>query len=161
MTSSHVVLALGSNLGDRRLNLRRAVDALTRVVRVTRISPLFDTDPLDSPAGSPPFLNIVVAGICALSAEDLLGSIHEIEAELGRRRSIPNAPRTIDIDLILYGTMIRRSAALTVPHPRFDAREFVLAPLRELGLGWVDPPTGRAIERLRGSGEVRRAGSLY
>lgn len=156
-----VVLGLGSNLGDRRRNLRRAVGELGAIVRVVRISSLYDTDPVGSPAGAPSFLNIVIVGVSALPADVLLQRIHAIEAMMGRRRSVPNAPRTIDIDIVLYGAVLRRSVAPLVPHPRYTSREFVLAPLRELGLPWVDPVSGVSLAGLRGNGEARRAGPLY
>lgn len=156
-----VVLGLGSNLGNRRRNLRHAVEQLGAIVRVVRISSIYDTDPVGSPAGAPAFLNIVVAGVTALPAEALLHRIHAIEARLGRRRTVPNAPRTIDIDLLLYGATLRRSGPPLLPHPRYASREFVLAPLRELSLPWVDPVSGSPLRNLRGVGEIRRVGALY
>lgn len=156
-----VVLGLGSNLGDRRRNLQRAVEELGAFVRVVRISSIYDTDPVGSPPGAPPFLNAVVAGISRLAADELLRRIHEVEWRLGRRRSVPDAPRTVDIDLLLYGAVMSRGPAPVLPHPRYAGREFVLAPLRELRLPWVDPGSGIPLGKLKGEGNVRRAGSLY
>ena len=139
------MIALGSNLGDRRVNLLRAVDALGGVMTVVRVSTIHESEPVDAPPGSPRFLNMVVAGFTSSTPEALLPRLHEIESRLGRVRAGRNAPRTIDIDLILHSANASRSRALTLPHPRYRQREFVLAPLRELHLGWRDPITGREI----------------
>ena len=130
-----VVIALGSNLGDRRYNLRRAVDELRRVIRLVRISSIHDTDPVDAPIGSPRFLNMVVTGLASQSPQELLQELQAIEARLGRVRRGRNAPRTIDVDLIFHGATRMRTRHLTLPHPRFHLREFVLAPLREIWPG--------------------------
>jgi 2-amino-4-hydroxy-6-hydroxymethyldihydropteridine diphosphokinase len=155
-----VLLALGSNAGDRKRFLRAAVEGIRELMAVVRISSLFETAPIDAPSGSPDFLNLVVAGHTALRAEVLLDRLHQVEARSGRRRGLLNAPRTIDIDLILYGAILSdRNPRL--PHPRFARREFVLAPLRELELTWVDPRSGESVMALRGQGAVRRVGTLY
>ena len=156
-----VAIALGSNLGNRRRFLRQAVDRIGAVVRVVRVSSLFETDPVDAPAGSPRFLNAVVVGLTRLAPPELLAALQRIEHQIGRRRGVVHAPRVIDLDLILYDARIVRSPALTIPHPRFREREFVLAPLRELGLKWRDPQTGARIAELRGEGTVRRIGPMY
>lgn len=140
-----VVVAIGSNLGDRVYNLRRAVDEMQRVVTIVRVSSVHETEPIDAPAGSPRFLNMVVAGYTRLSPEALLVQLLDIERRLGRVRGGRNAPRTIDLDLILHSANVRRSPTLTLPHPRYLQRDFVLQPLRELGLGWRDPMTGRRL----------------
>ena len=136
-TLSSVLIALGSNLGDRVTYLRRAVDALAPDVRVVRISSVRETEPLDSPAGSPPYLNLVVAGHTTLPPAALLDRLQAIEHQLGRRRTLTrNAPRTIDLDLILHSANRVRTPALTLPHPRYRQRDFVMTPARELRLGW-------------------------
>lgn len=129
-----VVIALGSNLGDRAYLLRRAIHELGACVRVVRASAILETDPIDAPVGSPRFLNMVVAGHTELGPEELLRALHDIEARLGRVRSIRNAPRTIDLDLIRYSGCVLRTRTLTIPHPRYREREFVLQPMREIGL---------------------------
>jgi 2-amino-4-hydroxy-6-hydroxymethyldihydropteridine diphosphokinase len=138
-----VLIALGSNLGDRALFLRRAIWHLSKVVHVVRISSFIETDPVDAPP--PKYLNAVVAGYTELSPSALLAALHEIESSLGRRRTTRNAPRVIDLDLILHSANLIRTRQLTVPHPRYLDREFVLAPLRELNLNWRDPATGKRI----------------
>src|SRR5205085_5776198 len=114
-TSSTVVIALGSNLGDRRWYLRRAVDDLRRVISVVRVSSIIETEPVDAPP--PKFLNMVVIGYTRLSPERLLDALQQIERRIGRRRSARNAPRVIDLDLILPSAHRRRSEHLTLPHP--------------------------------------------
>lgn len=159
MTS--VVIGAGSNLGDRRHHLREAVLLLRRFVSVVRVSPVFETEPVGAPSGSADFLNLVLVGHTRLSAASLLTSLHAVERSMGRRRGERNAARAIDLDLILHGATIIRSEQMTVPHPRYSSREFVLAPLRTLVLPWIDPPTGRPLAGLRGSGHVRPAGAVY
>lgn len=132
-----VIIALGSNLGDREYNLRRAIDQLQGVIRVVRISSIHETAPVDAPAGSPPFFNMVVAGLTDVPPHDLMRDLLAIEARLGRVRRVRNAPRAIDLDLILYGAQMMHTRDLVLPHPRYRQRQFVLAPLRELGLSWA------------------------
>ncbi len=134
-----VLIALGSNLGDRAVNLRRAIHELQRVITVVRLSSIYETDPVDAPPGSPKFLNMVVAGFTRLTPEALLVHLLEIERRLGRVRMGRNMPRTIDLDLILHSANVRRTRKLTLPHPRYLQREFVMRPFRELNLGWRDP----------------------
>jgi 2-amino-4-hydroxy-6-hydroxymethyldihydropteridine diphosphokinase len=132
-----VLIALGSNLGDRGLYLRRAIDALAADVRVVLISDVHETEPVDAPPGSPSFLNMVVAGYTALPPAALLDRLIAIEQRLGRRRTgVRNAPRTIDLDLILHSAHFAHTPRLTLPHPRYRQREFVMKPARELRLGW-------------------------
>jgi 2-amino-4-hydroxy-6-hydroxymethyldihydropteridine diphosphokinase len=125
-----VVIALGSNLGDRRRHLRRAVEELRRVISVVRVSSMIETDPVDAPP--PKFLNMVVVGHTRLSPEALLDALLEIETRLGRKRTTRNAPRVIDLDLILHSAHRRRTERLTLPHPRYRERDFVMRPLREV-----------------------------
>ena len=128
-----VVVALGSNLGDRALLLRRAIEELKTVITVVRISSVYETDPVDAPPESPPFLNMVIAGHTRRSPANLLGALLAIETRLGRVRTARNAPRTIDLDLILYDAVRMRTTELTLPHPRYQERDFVLQPMREIG----------------------------
>ena len=126
-----MVIALGSNLGDRRYNLLRAVHAIGSVVRVVRMSSIIETEPVDAPP--PRYLNAVLTGYTSLEPEALMAALLAIESRLGRaRRDVRNEPRVIDLDLILYGGHRRRGTVVTVPHPRFREREFVMAPLREI-----------------------------
>ena len=130
-----VAIGAGSNLGNRQLNLKRAIHELHRVVRVVRVSTVIETAAVDAPAGSPDFLNLVLVGHTSMGPSDLMQSLLAIERKLGRRRPARrNAPRTIDLDLIFYGATRMATRALTLPHPRYAEREFVMKPLREVWL---------------------------
>ena len=156
-----VLISLGSNRGDRMRWLRAGADALGRTIDVVRISSVYETEPIDAPAGSPRFLNLVVAGSTTRTPDELLADLLAIEHRLGRTRGVLNAPRTIDLDLILHSAHVVRSKSLTLPHPRYRQREFVLAPLRELRLRWHDPLTNGEIGTMRGEGEVSRVATLW
>ena len=130
--SATVVIALGSNLGDREWYIRAAIEQLRRVIHVVRVSSIRETEPVDAPP--PRYLNCVAAGYTGLSPESLLHSLQQIEIDLGRRRPYRNAPRTIDLDLIVHSGNRRLTRELTLPHPRYLDREFVTEPMRELGL---------------------------
>ena len=135
---STVVIALGSNLGDRRWFLQRAIDELRKVISVVRVSSIIETEPVDAPP--PKYLNAVILGHTHLSPEELLDQLQAIEKRLGRRRTTRNAPRTIDLDLILHGANVRRTPRLTLPHPRAHERPFVMEPLREMWPSKGEPP---------------------
>ena len=142
-----VAIALGSNLGDREGYLRAAAAALAPEVTDLRLSSFHDTAPVGV-GPQPTFLNAAAVGETALSAQRLLARLLEIERELGRTRPYPGAPRTLDLDLILYDNAIIDEPDLVVPHPRFRERRFVLAPLAELAADWPDPVTGRSVHEL-------------
>jgi len=130
---STVAIALGSNLGDRALTLRRAVRELQSVMTVVRVSTFIETKPVDAPPGSPDFLNAVAIGFTMRSPEALLDVLQEIEKRLGRRRTgVRNAPRTIDLDLLFHSAHRIRTRRLMLPHPRYRQRDFVIRPLREV-----------------------------
>ncbi len=137
-------LALGSNIGDRRHHLETARRRLSETSTTEIISaPLYETDPLDCPPESPAFLNTVLSLETDLSAEELLRVTQRIEAELGRETlstRMRNAPRPVDIDLLLYGDEVITTPNLIIPHPRLHERRFVLSPLRDLAPALV-PPT--------------------
>jgi 2-amino-4-hydroxy-6-hydroxymethyldihydropteridine diphosphokinase len=142
-----VAIALGSNLGARRQYLDRALLELARVVRIDRVSTFVETVAVGADP-QPDFLNGALVGTATLSAPDLLGRMLAIESELGRTRPYPGAARTIDLDLLLYGDSVIDRPGLTVPHPRFRERRFVLEPLAEIAPEMVDPVTGRTVEQL-------------
>jgi 2-amino-4-hydroxy-6-hydroxymethyldihydropteridine diphosphokinase len=135
-----VVLALGSNLGDRRRTLRDAVDSLPGVVAM---SGLYETDPVGGPPGQDPYLNLVVAIESALSPRNLLGLCHRIESAAGRVRGERWGPRTLDIDILWIDGETVDEPDLSIPHPRMFERRFVLVPLHDvapdlLPQGWED-----------------------
>ena len=126
-----VVIALGSNLGDRAYNLRRAIAALP--IRVVRVSAFLETEPVDAPP--PMFLNAVVVGYTSLGPRALMDELLALEKSLGRaRRGSRNEPRVIDLDLIAYGATRMRTPALTLPHPRAHERGFVMTPFTDVGV---------------------------
>jgi 2-amino-4-hydroxy-6-hydroxymethyldihydropteridine diphosphokinase len=142
-----VAVALGSNLGDRDGNLHEAVRRMAAFIHALRVSSFHETDPVGV-GHQPRFLNAAAAGETALSAPGLLDELLAIERALGRERPYAGAPRTLDLDLILYNAAVIDEPALRVPHPRFRERRFVLAPLAEIAGDWVDPETGRTVDAL-------------
>ncbi len=127
-----VFLSLGSNVGDRRANLMAALRRLeAEGVRVVRQSSWYETDPVGY-TEQPPFLNLVVEVRTALDPLALLRCAQRVEAALGRVREVRWGPRTVDVDLILYGQRVIRTRELVVPHPRMRERAFVLVPLCEV-----------------------------
>jgi 2-amino-4-hydroxy-6-hydroxymethyldihydropteridine diphosphokinase len=142
-----VVIALGSNLGDRVAHLTFAADRLRELLTGFRLSSFHETEPVGV-AGQPRFLNAAAIGETALSAGELLQRLLAIENERGRERPYAGAARTLDLDLILYGDEVIEEPGLRVPHPRFRERRFVLEPLMELAPDWVDPISGATIREL-------------
>ena len=131
-------IGLGANLGDARAALRSAVQAMAALpgTRLLRVSSLYRSAPVD--AGGPDYLNAVAELDTTLAPLELLHALQRIEQAAGRERPWRNAPRTLDLDLLLYGTLRLDSAELTVPHPRMGERAFVLLPLAELAPPLVD-----------------------
>jgi 2-amino-4-hydroxy-6-hydroxymethyldihydropteridine diphosphokinase len=129
-----VVFSLGSNLGDRLANLQGAVDAIrdTPDVIVVDVSSVYETAPVDSPDGSPEFLNLVIVAETTLEPRTLLERAQAIEDAFGRERTETNAPRTLDVDLVMVGTTETDQSDLTLPHPRAHERGFVLVPWSEI-----------------------------
>ncbi len=146
------LVALGSNLGPSEELIHRAIDLLQKHVDARIVtSSLWKTTPMDCPEGSPSFVNAAMAlhANSDLDPESLLHTLLSIEAKLGRkRRGIANEPRPMDMDLIACGPHQRESTLLTLPHPRFHLRPFVLAPLSEVAPDWILPGQEKTIETL-------------
>ena len=131
-------VALGANLGDAAQTVRHAMDAMDQLsgVTVSRRSSLYRSAPLDS--SGPDYINAVVQVRTTRSAPDLLQALQTIEQAAGRERPYRNAPRTLDLDILLYGSASINSPTLTLPHPRMAGRAFVLLPLAEIAPERVD-----------------------
>jgi 2-amino-4-hydroxy-6-hydroxymethyldihydropteridine diphosphokinase len=144
-----VVLALGSNLGDRRDILQGAVNAIVGLpdVRVTAVSPVYETLPVGGPA-QPDYLNAVVLADSTRPARELLDRLHEIEAAFDRVRIVRWGPRTLDIDIITFGGQRSDDPELTLPHPRAGQRAFVLAPWHDVDPAAALPGAGPVDELL-------------
>jgi len=129
-----IFIALGSNLGDRESNIRAALHDLEqkRDIRVVRCSRLHESAPVGGPPGQPPYLNAVAELETGLSPRGLLKRLLEIERRHGRERTVPDGPRTLDLDLLLYRDQIISEPDLVVPHPRMWQRPFVMQPLAEI-----------------------------
>ena len=143
-----VYIALGSNVGDRAAMLARAVQAMNLAgLRVLRQSSLYETEPV----GGPPqgwFLNAVVEAQTDLPPQRVLQTLQQIEQDMGRQRSIPSGPRTLDLDILFDGDSVLRSGELEIPHPRLAQRRFVLVPLAELAPQLVHPVLRKTVAEL-------------
>ncbi len=151
-----VAIALGSNLGDRAAHLDAALGLLK-----SRIPDLTAAPPLDTEAvgvgAQPRFLNTAAVGHWGGAADELLDLLLDTECRLGRERPFPGAPRTLDLDLILFGHHRIATDRLHVPHPRFRGRAFVLAPLAAIAPDLVDPVTGSTVAELLAALEAPRS----
>lgn len=136
-----VYLALGSNLGDRMGNLREALGRLAKAgLAVAAVSSIYETRAMYK-TDQPDFLNLVVEAKTEMLPKVMIRRLQKIERELGRRRLMANGPRTIDIDVLLFGRFVIQTPELTVPHPRMEERRFVLEPLAEIAASVRHPVT--------------------
>ena len=126
-----LVLALGSNLGNRESNIEEAVSELENIIEITHLSTMHETAPVGGPKQGD-YLNAVLIGESGLTPHELLALTSKIESKLGRVREVRNGPRTIDIDIIVFGEIQINTPDLQIPHPRAHQREFVLAPWLEI-----------------------------
>ncbi len=158
-----VYLSMGSNVGDRRATLAAALGRLEAGgVRIVRRSSIYETEPLGL-VEQPWFLNLVIEAETELSPGALLALTHQVESALGRTREVRWGPRTVDIDILLYGTRVISTPDLEIPHPRLPERRFVLQPLVEIRPDLVLPDgrTARHLVDALGPGaEVRRVEDL-
>lgn len=146
--TARVLVALGSNVGDRAAHLRYAILRLHELLADLRVSHSVETQPVGVPSSQPPFLNAAAVGFSALRPSALLGRLLAIEERRGRTRPYRGAPRTLDLDLVLFGDVVMNSPALTLPHPAFRDRLFVLGPACEIAPELRDPVTGLTIRQL-------------
>ncbi|MBE2220416.1 MAG: 2-amino-4-hydroxy-6-hydroxymethyldihydropteridine diphosphokinase [Anaerolineae bacterium] len=144
---SHIYLSLGTNLGDRPVNLQKALSALTRQITITAVSHVYETEPWGV-TEQPAFLNMCVTGTTALIPHDLLDFCKHIEAEVGRTPTFKWGPRLIDIDILFYDDMIMKDDTLAIPHPFVDERAFVLAPLADIAPEYEHPQTHESVVQM-------------
>ncbi|MBI2817094.1 MAG: 2-amino-4-hydroxy-6-hydroxymethyldihydropteridine diphosphokinase [Acidobacteria bacterium] len=157
-------LSIGSNIGDRVQRLRQACQSLESAgLRLRSVSSIYETEPVDV-VEQDWFLNCAACIETTLGPEELLAKVHEIERDLGRVRERPKGPRTVDIDILLYGDSTFRGETLILPHPRMLDRRFVLEPLREIAPDLHVPPDGKTVSellhQLKDPAQVCRIGSL-
>lgn len=142
-----VYLSLGSNLGDRENHLRDAIARLEQEGRIVAVSSFYETEPVEF-ANQPWFLNCAVALETTETPRQLMDSVLSIELEMGRRRLQKKGPRTIDIDILLFGDVVVDTPELTIPHPGMHQRRFVLEPLAQIAPEARHPGTKRTIRQL-------------
>jgi 2-amino-4-hydroxy-6-hydroxymethyldihydropteridine diphosphokinase len=143
-----VYLSLGSNVGDREANLNAAIACLGKLGKVTAVSSFYETEPVEF-AAQPWFLNCAVELDTEKMPRQLLAAILDIEKEMGRRRVQKKGPRTLDIDILLFGSSTVKAQGLTIPHPAMHERRFVLEPLAEIAAEARHPILKRTVRELR------------
>jgi 2-amino-4-hydroxy-6-hydroxymethyldihydropteridine diphosphokinase len=144
MVPQIVYLTLGSNLGNRTSNLRRAIESLPPTVTVLAESPVYETLPWGV-TDQPNFLNMALKGETRLVPLELLKRLKQLESELGRVPSVRYGPRLIDIDILFYADLVLEAPELTLPHPRLHERAFVLVPLNDIASGLRHPRLGKTV----------------
>ncbi|MCL2026045.1 MAG: 2-amino-4-hydroxy-6-hydroxymethyldihydropteridine diphosphokinase [Leptospirales bacterium] len=144
-------IGLGSNLGDRGANLQTALNlvAASDCLTIERLSSILETAPVDY-LEQPHFLNQMALVETSLSPDELLKTLQDIEAKMGRQETIPKGPRLIDLDIILYGSLVVESANLIIPHPERFNRVFIIRHLAELDPKLQDPVSGEFYNKLAG-----------
>jgi 2-amino-4-hydroxy-6-hydroxymethyldihydropteridine diphosphokinase len=163
-----VFLSLGANLGDRKSNLEQALQHLQTVITIQAVSSLYETEPIGEGGkplsqDQPLFLNLACQGTTKLKPGDLLATLKKIEEVMGRRPSFRNAPRPIDIDILLYDNLQISLPQLTIPHPRMQERAFVLLPLTEIAPSTIEPVSGQTIQQIAtnlSSQNIRKIGII-
>jgi 2-amino-4-hydroxy-6-hydroxymethyldihydropteridine diphosphokinase len=151
-----VYLGLGTNLGDRRENLRQALARLRQLTELEAVSRVYESEPVGY-LEQPDFWNLVVRVRTQLEPKPLFHRIKQIERDLGRAESFRNAPRLIDIDILTYDELVQHDQELSLPHPRLHERSFVLLPLADLAPDFRHPESGATLTEMLGSDTMTRA----
>jgi 2-amino-4-hydroxy-6-hydroxymethyldihydropteridine diphosphokinase len=146
-----VVIAFGSNLGDREVHINDALEILGKIIEIKAVSSIIETEPVGGPEQGK-YLNGVLIGSTELPADDVMRRLLDIESDLGRVRTVKNGPRTIDLDLIDYEGAIIDTPLLTLPHPRAHERHFVIAPWAEIDPAASLPNRGTLQEIMKMNG---------
>ncbi|MFH2036701.1 MAG: 2-amino-4-hydroxy-6-hydroxymethyldihydropteridine diphosphokinase [Candidatus Zixiibacteriota bacterium] len=148
MPQNNVYLSLGSNLGDREQNISRAIRLLSEMegFELIRASSIYITEPVDMDESAPTFFNLVVKGQFKFTPAELLSNIEKIEEKLGRSDKGNYQPRTIDIDILLFGTTIVKNEKLTIPHDKMTRRPFVLVPLLQIEPDLIFPVSQKRLD---------------
>jgi 2-amino-4-hydroxy-6-hydroxymethyldihydropteridine diphosphokinase len=146
-TTNLAYLSLGSNIGDREAQLRQAIARLEATGKITAVSSFYETEPVEF-TQQPLFLNCAAGLETSLAPEELMSRLLKIERELGRERVQKKGPRTIDIDILLFGDLVMSSPELTIPHPAMADRRFVLQPLTEIAAEGVHPVLQKTVRQL-------------
>ena len=147
MIVTKAYISAGSNLGDKKANLEFALDELGKAGTVLQTSSYFETEPVGY-ADQPWFLNLAIEMETRLAPLELLRLCLTIESLRNRKRSFPNAPRTLDLDILLYGDAVVREEDLEIPHPRLSDRKFVLEPLAQIAPNLMHPVLKRSVQSL-------------
>ena len=142
-----VVIALGTNIGDRAVNLATALESLMAFVTEIERSPIYESAP-KYVTDQPMFLNMVARGRTALDAQNFLAALKSVETEMGREPGVRNGPRLIDMDIVYYGDAVINTPTLTVPHPRLRERAFVLRPVSDIDPDRRDPVSGSTVRQM-------------
>ncbi len=160
MTAAHI--ALGSNLGDRTKNLRTALEMLSQTdrIKIDAVSAIYETAPVGGPEQGL-YLNACAAMTTELPPTKLLLAMLDIEEELGREREVRWGPRTIDLDLLLYGKVMMKTPLLELPHPRIDERDFVLIPLADIAPDLIIPGLSQPVSMILASRPENKEVKLY
>lgn len=153
-------IGIGANLGDRKATMRETVGRLETLGLVIAVSSLYETEPVGY-LDQPPFLNAVAAIETTLTPTDVVRRLLAIERAMGRRRTFRNAPRTLDLDLLLFGDAVLNTTEVTLPHPRMHERGFVLIPLAELAPDVIHPELRLPISELLAALTAGSAVRLY
>jgi 2-amino-4-hydroxy-6-hydroxymethyldihydropteridine diphosphokinase len=142
-----VYLGLGSNLGKKEDQIRTAITLISKICKVERVSPLYLTEPVDF-SDQDWFLNCAIEIETDLTPQSLLSSLKSIERKLGRKKTIKNGPRSIDIDILFYGEQVIQTKNLVIPHPLLHERLFVLQPMMDLNPSFMHPVLHKTIQEL-------------